>query len=166
VLLAPAGLGRELPLIVRLASMPGLGLLLTKPSRAGAAFQLRTLMVSTAESFPAGHQEALIEYIWRSADCGGARFMADALRAFADLSGQREVLTDAELGSIPHPTCIIWGGSDRFLPRAHGERAAALIPSSELQVIEGVGHSVNWEASERVLSAIGSFLATTRAPDT
>jgi pimeloyl-ACP methyl ester carboxylesterase len=161
VLLAPAGLGRDLPMLVRLAAMPGLGAFLMRPTRAGAAFQFRSLMTSGGDVLPAGHAEALIDYLWRSSDCGGARFMADALRAFADLSGQREVLTDPELSSIPHPTLIVWGGADRFLPRTHGERAAALIPSSELQVIEGAGHSVNWEAPDRLLLAIESFHART-----
>lgn len=165
VLLAPAGLGRSLPLLVRLASLPGLGNLMLRPSRAGAAMQFRRLMTSEADALPAGHAEALIEYLWRSADCGGAGFLAESLRAFASHRGQREVVSDRELRAVRHPTCIIWGAADRFLPIRHGARAAALMPAAELHVIPGAGHSVNWEAPARVLTLIDSFHARTRAPD-
>lgn len=44
------------------------------------------------------------------------------------------------LPRIEAPTLLIWGAEDRDTPLSSGQRMAALIPSSELVVLEGGGH--------------------------
>lgn len=157
VLLDAAGLGRDLPALVRLACLPLLGPALLKPSRVGTRWLLQRVL--TSRPLPAEHATALIDYLFWSARLGDTRVLAEAIAQFCDLGGQREVLGDGDLAGLRPPTLIIWGAEDRFLPAAHGMRAAALIPRSAFVRIRGAGHSPNWEAPEALMSALLPFVA-------
>lgn len=54
------------------------------------------------------------------------------------VSGHRR----AELAAVTAPTLVIHGADDPLVPAACGERTAALIADSELQIIEGMGHDL------------------------
>nr|PZN91355.1 MAG: alpha/beta hydrolase [bacterium] len=157
VLLDAAGLGRELPGLVRLAGLPLLGPAVLKPSRPGTRWLLDHVL--TSRPLPREHAAALVDYLFWSARTGDARLLAAAVARFCDLGGQREVLGDEELAALHAPTLVVWGAEDRFLPAAHGERAAALIPRSAFVRIRGAGHSPNWEAPEELLAALVPFVA-------
>ena len=66
----------------------------------------------------------------------------------------------ADLEKIARPALIIHGDSDRIVPLAvSGQRTHALIQGSELTVIEGGPHGVNWTHAEEVNRALLEFLA-------
>jgi pimeloyl-ACP methyl ester carboxylesterase len=157
VLLDSVGLATDVPAPVRAASLPLLGPVLLYPTRAGTAWLFRKLLVADASVFPAPERDALLNYLWVSA-LGGAAMLAAALRRFAGVRGQREVLTDEELTRIRHPALVLWGDRDRFLPLSHAQRAAALLPASTLHVIHGAGHSPNWERPGEVTERVLVFL--------
>jgi len=159
VLLDSAGLGRELPLVVRLASVPGVGPWLLRPGRAGTRWVFRNLMTTERSGIGPVVEEALVEYLWRSDLAANRGVVAEAYRLFCDLRGQREVLSDAELASLEVSTLVAWGENDRFLPPQHGRRAAERIPGAIFREIRGVGHSPNWEAPDAVVEVVESFLA-------
>lgn len=143
-LLDSAGLGREAPAVLRLLTIPGLGrALVARPSARTVRWELRTRMVATP--LPPVTEAALVAYLTASARAGSRAWFAHALRAFASLAGQREVLTDAELAALALPVLIVWGERDAFFSVTHGARAAALVPHALLRVVPGVGHSPNWE---------------------
>lgn len=66
------------------------------------------------------------------------------------------------------PTAIIWGDSDRIAPLRTGRIASALLPRSDLTVLDGIGHLPMHEAPERfnkvILDAIASDIAEPEAP--
>jgi len=155
-LLDAAGLGRDLPALVRLTCVPLLGPALLRPSRLGTRWLLDRVL--TSRPLPREHATALADYLWWSARTGDVRVLAEAIAAFCDLGGQREVLADAELAALQPPTLVLWGAEDRFLPESHGARAAALIPRSAFVRIEGAGHSPNWEAPDALLAALLPFV--------
>jgi pimeloyl-ACP methyl ester carboxylesterase len=157
-LLDSVGLGRELSLAVRLAGVPPLAALALRPSRWGVRWQFRELMVAQHDRLAPAHVDALLEYLFQSATVADGSRLARALALFADLRGQREVLTDDELRALRLPVLIIWGERDRFLPVQHGRRAAALVQGARLRIIPGAGHSPNWEAPEAVLECLSAFL--------
>jgi pimeloyl-ACP methyl ester carboxylesterase len=159
VLLDSAGLGRELPLVVRLASVPGVGPWLLRPGRAGTRWVFRHLMTADRRAIGPAVEEALIEYLWRSDLAAKREVVIEAYRLFCDLRGQREVLTDAELSALGVSTLVAWGEGDRFLPARHGRRAAARIPGAIYREIRGAGHSPNWEAPDVVVEVVESFLS-------
>ncbi|MEX2283493.1 MAG: alpha/beta fold hydrolase, partial [Gemmatimonadota bacterium] len=157
-LIDAVGLGRELPLPLRIASLPPLAPLALRPSRFGTRWQFRELMISHDAQVPPADEEGLLEYLWQSAVISDQRRLQRAFSMFSDLRGQREVLTDAELRSFSTPLLLVWGEHDRFLPVAHGRRAAALVPRAQLRIIPRVGHSPNWEAPEAVFECLSAFL--------
>lgn len=69
-----------------------------------------------------------------------------------------QTYTDAELQAVPVPTLVVWGEEEAFFPVAHGERAAALIPDSELVVLAGAGHLPWMEKPVEFVKAVEGFL--------
>jgi pimeloyl-ACP methyl ester carboxylesterase len=53
---------------------------------------------------------------------------------------------------------IIWGADEAFFPVAHGERAAALIPDSQLVILPGAGHLPWMEKPAEFVEAVEAFL--------
>lgn len=79
----------------------------------------------------------------------GARTMARAM-AEADL---RDVLP-----RVAVPTLLVHGDADVRAPRPVVEHLHASIPGSELVVVPGAGHQVNWEAADRFTGLVRDFL--------
>src|SRR5215470_3434871 len=63
------------------------------------------------------------------------------------------------LRRISVPTLILWGENDAFLPRAHGEAYARLIPNAQLSIIPQCGHFPPFEQTEVFVRAVLEFLA-------
>jgi pimeloyl-ACP methyl ester carboxylesterase len=155
-LLDSVGLGRELPAMVRAATLPLIGAIAAAPSRGGMEWLFRNLLVSDATAIPPHHRRALLDYLIASARRGRAT-MAAALALFANWDGQREVLSADEMRRWQHPTCVLWGERDRFLPLSHARRACELMPGAALGLIAGAGHSPNWERPDAVLRRLLEF---------
>lgn len=158
VLLNATGLGRGVALPVRFAGLPLVRRVVARPTRAGTARLFRALLTTDRSNLPPEHVDALVEYTWRSARGGAGPGVARALTWFAGVRGQREIVGAAELARIQAPALIVWGSADRFLPARHGLRAAAAMPHAEFRLLDGVGHSPNWESPAAVLSAVRPFL--------
>lgn len=62
------------------------------------------------------------------------------------------------LGEIAAPTLVVWGESDRIIPREYGEAFARGIPGAELRVIPRAGHIPMLERPGAVNLAIADFL--------
>jgi non-heme chloroperoxidase len=54
-----------------------------------------------------------------------------------------------ELGRITAPTMLIWGDGDGLVGLHMQEQLAELIPSAELLVYSGIGHTPRWEDGSR-----------------
>jgi len=63
-----------------------------------------------------------------------------------------------KLAAIDAPTLILWGADDQFAPLAGAERLQREIPGAALVVLEGIGHFVFDEATERSVEEVSSFL--------
>lgn len=157
VLLSSAGLGRWVPWVVRLATVPG-GRLALHPKRAGTQWLFERYLTSNRAQLDGARQAALLEYLYRSERIGEVGHMARALRAFCGLRGQREVVTGGELKRLGTPTLVVWGGRDRFFPVRHGKRAAAGLPAGRFVLIPEAGHSPNWETPGAFMAALLPFL--------
>ena len=67
----------------------------------------------------------------------------------------------SRLHRISAPTLVIWGEKDNFIPRAHGETYAKLIPNcGDLKIIPGAGHSAHVEQPEETAKLVLNFLAS------
>ena len=65
---------------------------------------------------------------------------------------------ESELAGLDVPALLVWGADDREVSVATAERLAALIPTAELQVLDGVGHSVPLEAPRALRDAVEKML--------
>jgi pimeloyl-ACP methyl ester carboxylesterase len=70
-------------------------------------------------------------------------------------------LSESELQAIAPPVLLIWGDADPYGPPAIGQRAAALIPNAELEVIPG-RHAPFLDDPERCAEAINDLVGTAR----
>ena len=156
------GFGRTLPLALRVACLPGINTVALRPSRRGQRWQFDTLMTAHATTMSPVDRGALLEYLWQSAVASDQSRLGRAFRLFSSMAGQREVLSDDELLAFSPRLLILWGEHDRFLPVAHAERAAALVPRAECRIIPRAGHSPNWEAPQVVAENLSAFLREDR----
>lgn len=63
-----------------------------------------------------------------------------------------------ELAALDLPVLLLWGAEDQEASVAIAERLAELIPGAELQILDGVGHSVPLEAPRALEEAVEKML--------
>jgi pimeloyl-ACP methyl ester carboxylesterase len=69
-------------------------------------------------------------------------------------------VVDDLLGQITCPAMVMTGELDVWAPPAQHEAIAAAIPNSQLVIVPGAGHMVQFEAPEAVNEAINRWLLT------
>ncbi len=157
VLVDSAGLGRDMPLMMRLATVPLIGELALTPSRAGMAFVLRQLVYD-----PSAITDELIDIHFDiNFNRGGARTVLNVLRACATIKGARHDVLDpvmTSLDKIKIPTLIIWGRQDRLFPVTQACSAKEKIPNSYLYIFDRCGHIPNLERPDEFNTLLLNFL--------
>lgn len=155
VLVDSGGLGREVPLYVRLVSVPGLGELLESSKVGGTRFMLYNVFHD--RSFVT---QDLLDELYRCRQMPGAKeAVVRAVRNTVNLMGVRTqyVLVDA-LKSLDLPLMLVWGAEDRILPVSHAYRAAEAAPHARLEVYDGCGHWPHMERAADFNRAVVEFL--------
>jgi pimeloyl-ACP methyl ester carboxylesterase len=164
-LVSSGGLGREVSIVLRAATLPGaewvLPLLTRSAPRAalGAGSEVLARLGLRTRADVRGTALGL-----RSLGDGEARraFLHTA-RSIIDPSGQRVSATDRLYLAEGMPTLIVWGDRDPMIPAAHGLAAHALVPHSRLELFEGAGHYPFEEDPERFAEVLGDFIAGSAA---
>jgi 4,5:9,10-diseco-3-hydroxy-5,9,17-trioxoandrosta-1(10),2-diene-4-oate hydrolase len=158
VLVDCSGLGRRISLLLRLASLPLVGVWITRPSREGSAQFLRSSVYD-----PALISDEWIERDYQFAlDPGARRAFLSALRNGVNLWGVRRDVVRAITDRLPTlavPTLVLWGRQDRILPVAHAHVAAAAIPGAQLHIFEQCGHFPPLEVPDAFNARVLAFLA-------
>jgi 4,5:9,10-diseco-3-hydroxy-5,9,17-trioxoandrosta-1(10),2-diene-4-oate hydrolase len=158
VLVASSGLGRGVPLSLRLSSIAHVGEVLWRPSRSAVGFGLKGIVydpaVITREMVDASYQCA--------ARPGSGRSFLSVLRTGVSWRGQRESFvrsTRDDLSRIAAPTLVIWGRQDRVLTPAHAQVVAEMVPNTKLVFFDRCGHLPQLERPNEFNSELLSFLA-------
>jgi pimeloyl-ACP methyl ester carboxylesterase len=159
VLVAPAGVGPDTHINMRLPTVPLMGELLTRPNRKG----LRMLW-NLAFHDPKFVTDAMIEDKYGLASLPGAQAaFLKTLRGFVGLGGfprdQIEKLR-AAMTSMTQPTLVVWGRQDRLLPVAHVKILEAALPSQRQIIFDGCGHAPMVEKADSFNKAVLEFLQT------
>jgi pimeloyl-ACP methyl ester carboxylesterase len=93
----------------------------------------------------------------------GLRTNAAVRRDFASLlSGARKrdmVAASERVGAFGGPALVIWGADDRFFPREHGERLAALMPDARFELVEHSRTFIPEDRPEALVALLRTFLA-------
>jgi pimeloyl-ACP methyl ester carboxylesterase len=163
VLIASGGLGREVHMILRAATLPGSELVLAllggawlRATGGAVGGALARLGLRAGEDLA-----GVTTGIGSLADAGARDAFVRTARAAIDARGQRVSATDRLYLAAELPTLIVWGERDPIIPVAHGRVAHAAIPGSRLEVFEGAGHFPHREQPARFVSVIERFVAST-----
>ncbi len=163
VLVDSGGLGREVSLLIRAATLPGAEYVLRW---ATAPPILRAVGVVGGALQKVGfHPGAdLAEMAGGVASLGDgerrAAFVRTA-RSIASTRGQRVSAADRLYLAAQVPVLLVWGDRDPVIPVAHAHAAHAALGTSRLEVFEGAGHFPMVDDPEHFAAVVADFIATT-----
>ena len=162
VLVDAGGLGREVNWMLRLVTLPA------------AEYAMPVLFPAFARGWgdavarflhDRGVRSARALETWLSyrslTEPANRQAFVRTMRAVIDSGGQSVSAMDRLYLAARVPTLIVWGDQDRIIPVAHAQRAHEAIPSSRLEVMEGVGHSPHVQDPTRFVAILMDFLHTT-----
>ncbi len=160
-LISSGGLGREVHLLLRAASLPGSEIVLpfiasSSVLSAGAAIG------SLLERLGLRPGRDLAEIARGYASLGDAptrRAFLHTVRGVIDPLGQRVSARDRLYLAAEVPSLILWGERDRVIPVEHGRDAHAAMPGSRLDVLVGAGHFPHLDDPQAVARALGELVA-------
>jgi len=157
ILVAPAGVGRETALTMRLATAPVLGELMTRPSRMGLRMLWRPAFYD-----PSFVTDRFIETKYALAAAPGAQqAVLRTLRGFVSIAGfrlEQVAALQAIMRTMFHPTLIIWGRQDKLVPAEHARVLEARLPRSKTILFDACGHLPQIEQAHLFNSAVLEFL--------
>ena len=163
VLVSSGGLGREVSVALRAATLPGAELVLPVIAHrhvrdAGVALgrvlgrlplRPRPSVVEAARGYAS------------LADSPARAAFVHTLRSVVGPGGQRVSADDRLYLAAGRPTLIVWGARDTVIPVAHAEAAHAAIPGSRLELFEQSRHFPHQDEPARFSRVLLDFLATT-----
>lgn len=166
ILVSSGGLGREVSILLRAATLPGaeyvLPVLSGRPVRDVTAASLRALgklgLRPNADGIGIG------EGFGSLGDVEARRAFLHTARSIIEPSGQRVSAADRLYLAAWLPTLIVWGERDRMIPVAHGRAAAEAMPDSRLEIFEDAGHFPFNDDPERFARVVTDFMGTTEPP--
>lgn len=163
VLISSGGLGVDVHLLLRAATLPGSELvlpLIASPQVLGAGDAVGRGLNRLGIPVP-----PRIAEVWE-----GLRHLRapEARRAFIHTaravigpSGQRVSAVDRLYLAELVPTLLMWGAGDRIIPVAHAQAAADRMPGSRLELFEKSGHFPHESEPRRFARVLTEFIATT-----
>ena len=157
ILVNSAGLGSDVSLPLRVASLPFFERVFFKPPLWVFKRFLRRLVYDPAVITP----EFARMYYEIFFQPKAIHAFAEILRAICTLRGARPGILEPireGLGTIRTPTLVIWGRQDRILPSSQAFDAVARIPGARLRVFEHCGHMPNVEYPEEFNRIVLEFL--------
>jgi len=163
VLVDSGGLGRDVSLLLRAATLPGseLVLPLLAASRlldagriAGGALRRIGLRAGTdIEEIARGHATL--------GDAATRAAFVHTLRSVVEPGGQRVSASSRLYLSEWLPLLLIWGEHDPLIPVAHAHETHARLQSSRLEIFAESGHFPQLDQPERFIQVLGDFIDAT-----
>jgi pimeloyl-ACP methyl ester carboxylesterase len=152
-LVAAGGLGREVGLALRLASISHV------VERLGQPFMAHGTRMALKAAGSAYAPNDIAELARLNATPGTARAFARSVRDVIDWRGQYRHFLDRahEVGQLP-PIALFWGEDDTVIPLAHAIEAMSVIQGITLTRFSGCGHFPHRQDPERFVLALEAFL--------
>jgi pimeloyl-ACP methyl ester carboxylesterase len=165
VLVSSGGLGEEVHMLLRAATLPAaeyvLPLLCAEPLRNAGASVARLL--GRAGLRPNRDLEEMARGFASLGDLEARQAFVHTVRAIMDISGQRVSARDRLYLAATVPTLLVWGERDRMIPVAHGRAAHEAMPGSRCIVYEDAGHFPHLDHPWRFASDLIEFVGATPA---
>ncbi|MGZ4595466.1 MAG: alpha/beta fold hydrolase [Actinomycetes bacterium] len=161
VLVSSGGLGRELSLLLRAATLPGaewvLPVLASRWIRDRGEALGRGLSRAGLRAGPDATQ--MWERFMSLGDPESRRAFLATSRAVIDPGGQT-VTAQHRLSEIANvPTLLVWGTHDRLIPSWHAVAAQEVMPNSRVEVFEQAGHFTHLDEPDRFVGVLREFIA-------
>jgi pimeloyl-ACP methyl ester carboxylesterase len=163
VLVSSGGLGREVHLMLRAATLPGSEVVLPliaheRVHGLGGAIG----RVLSRVGLRAGPDLAEMARGYGSlADADARMAFIHTLRAVLDVGGQRVSATDRLYLAERLPSLVIWGGHDPLIPVEHAYAAHRELPNSRLEIFENAGHFPQLQEPVRFAHTLIDFIEST-----
>jgi pimeloyl-ACP methyl ester carboxylesterase len=162
VLVASGGLGPQVNLALRAASLPGANLFLSVTAGpAGRGFDGARRALRAVRRPPAPGLDELVRSYASLADADRRSAFLATVRSVIGLSGQSVQAADRLYLAKELPVLLIWGAEDPIIPVEHARATHELLPHSTLSVFDGVHHFPHVEAPQRFVTALEEFCAAT-----
>lgn len=151
-LLASGGLGRDVGVWLRLATLPLVERFGQPFMRHGTRYFLRALN-------PSLRLEDIERMSALNARKGSARAFARTVRDVIDWRGQRRMFFQHahEIASLP-PVMVCWGDRDGVIPIQHGIAFSQAVECVTFHRVEGAGHWLHHEQPSQVIEALRTFI--------
>jgi pimeloyl-ACP methyl ester carboxylesterase len=164
VLVATGGVGADLHLLLRLAAVPGSGVVLPLLTAAPVArvgwLAARTLGLLRSDL--GRDMDDLVRTFEMLHVPTARRAFLRTLRTSVDGRGQAITMLDRCYLAAGMPSLIVWGDRDAVIPVKHAWIAHEAMPGSRLEIFEGAGHFPHRSDPDRFRAVLADFLATTR----
>lgn len=147
---APIGAAAKLPWKIRQLGLPLVGDMLTQDP----LLVDRTLEGGGPYQVGDDDLDVYRRPFLKSSDVGRA-LMTTVRRMDLPTVGQT---LETGLPQWDHPTLLLWGLSDPWLPVSLAEACVGTLPSGELSTLEEVGHYAQEDWAEKVATALSTFL--------
>jgi pimeloyl-ACP methyl ester carboxylesterase len=163
VLVSSGGLGSEVHLLLRAATLPAaeyvLPLLCAQPLRDAGASVGRLL--GRAGLRPSRDLEEMARGFASLGDMEARQAFVHTVRGIMDISGQRVSARDRLYLAQSVPSLLIWGERDRMIPATHGREAHEAMPGSRLIVYDDAGHFPHCDRPVQFAADLLQFIAET-----
>ena len=147
---APVSVGSKLPWKIRQMGLPLAGDMITQDP----LLVDRTLEGGGPYQVDAADLDMYRRPFLKSSDVG--RALMTTVRRLAIDKVSQDIA--AGLQTWDHPTLVLWGENDPWLPISLAEAAVQALPNGELQTLAQVGHYAQEDWAEKVVGAIEVFL--------
>lgn len=167
VLVGSGGVGRNVSLLLRLAAVPGAGLVMPflglPPARLATRVGAR---IAAVLGTPIGRDmEEILRVVDSLPDGESRRAILRTLRSGVDWRGQAITMLDRAYLAEGIPTMVIWGAHDGIIPPHHARLAHQALPGSRLEIFEEAGHFPHHQDPGRFVNVVREFMRTsTPAP--
>ena len=165
VLVDSGGVGRSVSPLLRLATIPGVELLMplfglppVKALGRTAAELLQQFDMALGRD-----AEEVLAVFDALPDTSARQAILRTLRSSVDWRGQVITMLDRAYLAEGIPTLIIWGRRDAIIPLGHGRLAHAAMPGSELEIFDEAGHFPHHSDPDRFVMAVADFVKHTKA---
>ena len=167
VLVNSGGLGPEVNLILRAATLPGAEIVLPLMVHR----HVRTVVGALGRAFgavglkPGSDLQGIAEGFGSLTTGEAQRAFLHTARSIIDISGQRVSARDRLYLAADMPTLIVWGARDPMIPVAHAYDAHASMPGSRLEVFANAGHFPFNDEPVRFSQLLSGFVRETHPAD-
>jgi pimeloyl-ACP methyl ester carboxylesterase len=162
VLVSSGGLGPDVSPILRAAALPGADLFIS--ATAGVGSRVGSVLgrgLGALGLAPSADLAEVTRGYASLADPERRKAFLATLRAVVGTDGQRVAALDRLYLAEALPLLIIWGDGDPIIPVAHAEETHRQLPSSRLEIFEGVGHVPQLQSPGSFIGAVERFLEET-----